>query len=117
MDQPDGFLNEHLELTRRYFLRMGAAGAVAGLGGFVAGAEPTAPQLAAAIDKLEPYFTPQEQFRDVSRGDPLPHSLPEEKKRAVELTRETWKLEVVSDPQHPATLGKQLTQNHGTALD
>ena len=34
-------------------------------------------------------------------ASPLPHSLPEEKKREVGLTRETWKLEVISDPEQP----------------
>ncbi len=75
------------------------------------------PELASAIESLEPYFTPQEKFRDVSRGKPLPHSLSEEKKRAVGLTRETWKLEVVSDPDHPAKLRSPLTKKDGTALD
>ena len=67
--------------------------------------------------KLEPYFTPPEKFRDVSRGKPLPHSLPERRSGEVGLTRETWKLEVISDPGHPATLGKPLTKADGTALD
>ena len=83
----------------------------------VAGAEPLAPELAKAVDQLEPFFTAQEDFRDVSRGTPLPHSLPEDKRREVGLTRETWKLEVVSDPDKPAALGKQLTRADGTALD
>ncbi|OYW24377.1 MAG: hypothetical protein B7Z55_02365, partial [Planctomycetales bacterium 12-60-4] len=60
---------------------------------------------------------PATEFRDVSRGKPLPHSLPEEKLREVGLTRETWKLEVLSDAEHPARLGKPLTKAEGTALD
>ena len=75
------------------------------------------PGLAKTIDSLEPYFTPQEKFRDVSRGKPLPHSLSEDKKRAVGLTRETWNLEVVSDPDNPAKLRNPLAKNAGTALD
>jgi DMSO/TMAO reductase YedYZ molybdopterin-dependent catalytic subunit len=66
---------------------------------------------------MEPYFTPPREFRDVSRGKPVPHTLPEEKKREVGLTRDTWKLEVVSDPEHPAMLGRQLTKSDGTAID
>jgi hypothetical protein len=27
----------------------------------------------------------------------------------VGLTRDSWRLEVISDPEHPATLGKTLT--------
>jgi DMSO/TMAO reductase YedYZ molybdopterin-dependent catalytic subunit len=112
------FLDEHGRLTRRYFLRAGAA-CVATAGGFslAAGAEPPPPELAKAIDKLEPLFTTQADFRDVSRGKPLPHSLPEEKRREVGLTRETWKLDVIADPDNPATLGKQLAKADGTALD
>jgi DMSO/TMAO reductase YedYZ molybdopterin-dependent catalytic subunit len=118
MDGRRQFLDEHLTLTRRYFLGAGAAwAAAAGLVARAGGAEAPAPALARALDKLEPYFTSPEQFRDVSRGDPVPHSLPEEKKRAVGLTRETWSLEVISDPEYPATLGKQLTRKDGTALD
>jgi DMSO/TMAO reductase YedYZ molybdopterin-dependent catalytic subunit len=59
----------------------------------------------------------QEKFGDVSRGRPVPHSLPEAKKREVGLTRDTWKLEVVSDPTHPSKLGKPLTIKDNTALD
>jgi DMSO/TMAO reductase YedYZ molybdopterin-dependent catalytic subunit len=118
MDGREQFLDEHLRLTRRYFLRAGAAwAAAAGLATPAAAAEAPAPALARALDRLEPYFTPPEQFRDVSRGNPIPHSLPEDKKRAAGLTRDTWSLEVISDPEYPATLGKQLTRKDGTALD
>ncbi len=118
MNDPEQFLAEHLKLTRRFFLRTGAVCMAAGGGlSSSAGTEPTAPELAKALAKLEPYFTPPKDFRDVSRGKPLPHSLPDAKKREVGLTRETWKVEVVSDPANPATLGKQLTKEAGTALD
>ncbi len=118
MNERQRLLDEHRTLTRRYFLRAGAA-CVATAGGvpLVVGAEPRAPELAKAVDRLEPFFTAQEDFRDVSRGTPLPHSLSEDKRREVGLTRETWKLEVVSDPDKPAALGKPLTKADGTALD
>ena len=80
-------------------------------------AEPLPPELAPALAKLESYFTDPDQFGDVSRGKPIPHKLAAAKKKEVGLTRETWKLEVVSDPEHPATLGKQFTKKDGTALD
>ena len=119
MKAPHRFLLEHQELTRRHFLRLGAAGAsVLGLPASGAGADPAAaPALAKAIADLEPYFTPQEKFRDVSRGKPLPHSLSETRKREVGMTRDTWKLEVLSDPEHPATLRRSLSRTEGTALD
>jgi DMSO/TMAO reductase YedYZ molybdopterin-dependent catalytic subunit len=118
MKDAEHFLLDHQELTRRHFLRLGAVGATAlGLVPLAIGADSPAPELAKAIAKLEPYFTSQDKFRDVSRGKPLPHSLSDAKKREIGLTRETWKLEVVSDPDHPATLRRPLTNKDGTALD
>ncbi len=119
----ESFLDEHQELTRRWFLRLGTAGvAAAGLLPRVGRAEPmgsvlSRPEMAETLAKLEPFFTPPANFKDVSRGKPLPHSLPDEKKREVGLTRETWKLEVVSDPENPAKLGRELTKGDGTAID
>jgi DMSO/TMAO reductase YedYZ molybdopterin-dependent catalytic subunit len=106
-------------IPRRSFLRMGAAGAAA----FAAapGLAPAAAQdssaLARSLEESEPYLTPQERFRDVSRGTPLPHKLPPEKMVQVGLTRETWKLEVVSDPEHKTDLKNPLTKEKGNALD
>jgi DMSO/TMAO reductase YedYZ molybdopterin-dependent catalytic subunit len=118
MTERERFLLEHLRLTRRSFLRAGAASAALAAGpALAAAAKPTPPELARALDKLEPFFTPPAQFNDVSRGNPVPHSLTDEKKREVGLTRDTWKLEVLSDPDNPATLGKQFTKKDGTALD
>lgn len=102
--------------TRRSFLGCGAALA-AGAALPVRADDPLPPALAPALEKLEPYFTPPAEFRDVSRGKPIPHTLPDEKKRAVGLTRETWQLEVVSDPDNTSTLGRQFTTADGTALD
>ena len=117
MKNANRFQFEPEELTRRHFLRMGAVGAaVFGFWPRGAGAA-SAPELAKAINALEPYFTPQEKFRDVSRGKPLPHSLSDAQKRQVGLTRDTWKLEVLADPDHPATLRHPLTEKEGTALD
>jgi DMSO/TMAO reductase YedYZ molybdopterin-dependent catalytic subunit len=118
MNALERFLAEHERLTRRYFLRVGAAGSAAlGLRPRPARGGPPAPGLARAIETLEPYFTPQASFRDVSRGKPLPHALPEDKKREVGLTRETWKLEVISDPENPAAIRRPLTNERGSALD
>src|SRR4029453_15506059 len=105
MNDAKEFLARHADLTRRFFLRAGAAWAVTSSA--LARAEPPV-EPAKAIGNLEPYFPPPEQFQDVSRGNPLPHSIPDEKRREVGLTRETWRLEIVSDPERPATLGKQF---------
>src|SRR5438477_12244061 len=75
MKSAERFLCEHHELTRRYFLRLGVAGTAAlGLWPRSAGADPLAPELVKAIETLEPYFTPQQKFREVSRRTPLPQS-------------------------------------------
>lgn len=114
----EAFLCEHERLSRRYFMRLGAAGTAAlALLPRAARAAETAPELAEALARLPPYFTPQAEFRDVSRGKPVPHSLSDEKKTAVGLTRETWKLEVIADPESPTTLDKPMTKADGTALD
>jgi DMSO/TMAO reductase YedYZ molybdopterin-dependent catalytic subunit len=118
------FLDEHFRLSRRYFLEAGLLGLVANPGAtraFGAVGDAATPKERTKPDKAgarpDPYFTPNEDFRDVSRGKPLPHSLPEEKLREVGLTRETWKLEVISDPDRPAKLGKSLTKADGTAFN
>ena len=118
MKNAKSFLFEHQRLTRRHFLRMGVTGAAAfGFCPLAGRAEALAPDLVKRIETLEPYITPQEKFRDVSRGKPLPHQLSDAKKRTAGLTRETWKLEVVSDPDNPAKLRRPLTNKDGTALD
>src|SRR5215213_8923722 len=97
-------LAEHGAVTRRRLLELvlATAGAAALAGGAPARGEERSPEAAKAVAALEPFFTPPEDFRDVSRGKPLPHTLPDDKKREVGLTRETWKLEVISDPDNPA---------------
>ena len=138
------FLIEHRQLTRRVFLSSGALGATAT--GAVLNAFATEPfarnatnsengeaacnaaESANAVpvrpadkgDKAgvmpDPYFTPADDFRDVSRGKPIPHTLSDNQKLEAGLTRETWQLEVNSDPDYPAKLGKPLTKEDDTAL-
>jgi hypothetical protein len=43
--------------------------------------------------------------------------LPDEQKTEVGLTRETWKLEVVADSEHPSDIRNPLTKVNGNALD
>jgi DMSO/TMAO reductase YedYZ molybdopterin-dependent catalytic subunit len=118
MNDAARFLTDHARITRRYFAGLGAAAAVGAISSPLRGDTPASnADLEKAIASLEPYFTAQADFRDVSRGKPLPHSLAEEKKHAVGFTRETWKLEVISDPENPAKLGRELTKEDGGALD
>lgn len=117
---------ESMRVTRRRALQctvVGVAGQVgAGLAGQAGqralGAEESGPELLQdAMENLESYLTPQDEFRDVSRGNPKPHRLSEEEKRAVGLTRDTWRLEVLSDPEYPATLTSPMTVENDGALD
>ncbi|MDB5386134.1 MAG: reductase [Planctomycetaceae bacterium] len=118
MDATRRFLSEHEFLSRRFFLSLGAAGAVlAQIPGTATAFEPRNAVLESAVTKLESFLTAPDKFRDVSRGTPLPHKLSDEKKSEVGLTRETWRLEVVSDAEHPAKLGQQFQKSDGTALD
>ncbi len=112
------FLAEHAALTRRNLLQLGLAGATfVTTNPTIRAANPAVDARSEALTTLEPFFTLPAEFRDVSRGKPLPHSLPDEKKREVGLTRDTWQLEVLSDPEHPARLERELKKSDGTALD
>ncbi len=119
------FLSEHLRLTRRFFLQAGFTGGVigscSGLRILAANEEPAKSdsQYLPGTESVRPdsYFTRPTEFRDVSRGTPLPHSLSDEKKIEVGLTRDTWRLEVISDQENPATLGKQFSKATGTEID
>ena len=112
------FFDEHRRLTRRYFLQLGAGAAIGGCVALrLARAADSDKEVAEKIARFKDYFTPQEKFNDVSRGTPLPHSLPDDKKREVGLTRETWRLEIVSDPEHPVKLRQERTIAGNTAID
>ncbi len=70
------FLAEHARLTRRFFLQAGVASAAAlqvPRRIWAADAGKSKPEKAGA--RQDPYFTPLDDFRDVSRGKPVPHTL------------------------------------------
>jgi DMSO/TMAO reductase YedYZ molybdopterin-dependent catalytic subunit len=113
MSDVKGLLREHGDLTRRYFLKLGA-GALAGTG-LIRSAKASEPELARAIAEMK-YLTPDEQFRNFGRGKPPPHEHPAEKRREVGLHRDTWQLEVVPDPDTDAKVEKPLSKELGTAL-
>lgn len=118
MHELDSFLSQHHQVTRRSLIRWGAmAAAAAQLRSLPLPAAESSAELDAAIAGMETLLTTQEKFRDVSRGKPRPHTLSEEQRKAVGLTRETWKLEVISDPEQPARIKQPLTKADGTALD
>lgn len=111
--------NEHSELTRRYFLRIGTAGAVAALSlSEHLEAAKRDPRLQKALDDIE-YFTPQKDFTSVERGNPLPYKLPPEELKAAGLTRESWRLDVVPDTKPAGRLpvvANPLSREKGNAF-
>ncbi len=117
MNDPNSLIAEHRELTRRYFVRLGAGGAVlANLAQLACSDDRRAPELQALIEELE-YLTRPEEFETVERGDPLPYTLPPDQLLEAGLVREAWKLEVVADPANDAVLENPLSNELGTALD
>jgi DMSO/TMAO reductase YedYZ molybdopterin-dependent catalytic subunit len=62
------------------------------------------------------YLTPEEEFGDVERGNPLPYTLDAARRREIGLERETWTLEVVADPESNAKIEQPLSQALGTAI-
>lgn len=119
-------------MHRRTFLRSSAATTIAlGANGSpmvvqTALAQENArhPALAEAVARLSKnaFLTPQGDFYNVERGDPLPYKLPHEKRLEVGLERETWKLEVFADPEDEektgkaCQLGKPMTKAGGNAF-
>jgi len=115
------FATHHASLTRRYFLQLGTAG-LAALGGPRLWAKQVAdealadPVLAKAVSELE-YLTPLSKFVLGGRGNPPIHQIPPEKLASIGLTRETWKLEIVPDPESDSEMRNPLTKEKGNALD
>ena len=102
-------------MRRRDFLRVGAA--AAGLAPVFARSVDTSIDVNRSIAELTArYLTPQLEFNTVERGDPLPYTLPIEKRREVGLERESWWLEVIADPQSNSMVGKPLAKDRGTAF-
>ena len=118
---PEDFAAQHAWLTRRYFVQLGTA-ALTALGAPKLWAKQVSaevldnPVLAAAVSQLE-YLTPAEKFKVQRRGNPTLTELPPEKLPTLGLTRETWKLEVMRDPQSDSELGNPLRKAAGNALD
>jgi DMSO/TMAO reductase YedYZ molybdopterin-dependent catalytic subunit len=61
------------------------------------------------------FLTGSESFRDVSRGDPIPHKLKGDDLIKARLTPDTWRLEIVSDGS--SDLEKPRKLDDGTAID
>ncbi|HEX3314687.1 MAG TPA: molybdopterin-dependent oxidoreductase [Gemmataceae bacterium] len=102
----------HKPISRRGVLQSGIAGLAAGLvADNAATAQPSSPPMPPA----PPFVTPARDFQDVSRGNPLPHSLRGGALVQARLTAETWRLEILAEDG--ATLANPKRLDDGTALD
>lgn len=112
-----------MEINRREALRSTvAAVTVASMAGkqVVSGAEPEF-----TSDQLCPhsFLTAGDEFYDVSRGNPKPHTLTGQALIDAGLTQDSWSLEIAADPfteegvvREPAEIGKPFSKQAGTAL-
>lgn len=98
-------------ITRRQALAVSGGIAV---GALAASADAAAPPTAGAAPP-RPFVTPARDFRDVSRGDPIPHTLRGEALTRARLTPESWRLEVIAE--NGATLATPKRLADATALD
>jgi len=55
------------------------------------------------------FLTPPAVFGDVERGNPLPYTLPSDVRRRVGLERETWRLEILTDPNSDSRIEQPLS--------
>ena len=99
-------------ITRRDTLRFGAGLALGAMG-----ATSTAASTVPSRDdgRPRPYLTPWDDFTDVSRGDPIPHTLTGEALTKARLTPETWRLEVYAEGK--ARVARPARLADGAALD
>ena len=105
-------------VDRRDFIRVAAGGmAIAGLSPIIARAARGHRSYHGQSPSWNRISRRPANFRTSRAASRFRTRLPDDKKREVGLTRETWKLEVISDPEHPAELGKPLTKSDGTAID
>ena len=116
-------------ITRRDFVRTTSALAASALVGGLSGKAQAADAPALTTTKPvasafpHPFLTPAGTFRDVSRGEPKPHTLKGDALIQARLTPETWRLEITADAtpnpaiKERAALNKPFTLADGNALD
>jgi len=114
MDDQEVLARQHLEATRRYFLQAASAWGVSSILPSVWGKEGS--ELSQTIADLGFYLTKSEDFYNVERHKPLGYQLPKEQRLELGLERETWQLEVSTDPESDAKIRNPLTNEKGTSL-
>ncbi len=108
---------QHVEVSRRFFLELSAAGAAVLSGPMLWANEAEEDTvLAEAVAQLQ-YLTNPDQFRIVSRGTPRPDKLSPEKRLEVGLDPKTWQLEIIADPASDARIENPMTKERGNALN
>ncbi len=115
-------------ISRRDFVRTGSMLATAAVTGSLP-EQVTGQEARTKASKVRtgtqphPFLTPASEFRDVSRGNPKPHTLRGEALVQARLTPDTWRLEIIADTtpadgiKETAGLSRPLTVENGTALD
>jgi DMSO/TMAO reductase YedYZ molybdopterin-dependent catalytic subunit len=66
---------------------------------------------------LHGYLTPQAEWGDVERGNPLPYTLPPETRKRIGLEPETWRLQIVADPDSNSIVEAPFTLDFGQLLE
>jgi DMSO/TMAO reductase YedYZ molybdopterin-dependent catalytic subunit len=102
-------------ISRREAFRLGIVGLALGATAEEATALEAPAPVVVAEPPDRPFLTPADDFTDVSRGNPIPHTLQGEALVKAKLTTETWRLEVVAEGK--AAVAKPLRSEGGTALD
>ena len=116
MTSPETLASEHIATTRRYFLRLGAGTAVGlTIPDIWAAGNADHPALVKAVSKLE-YLTADKNFRYVGRIKPKVSDMSDTERKAVGLTRDTWQLEIIADPDSKARVRKPMMKEDNTAL-
>ena len=106
-------------MSRRRLMQKATAVAVAWRGGAASASAATESEACP-----HPFLTAAEDFYDVSRGKPKPHTLTGEALVEARMTPESWRLEITADAatdppdiKEAAQIEKPLTLADGTALD
>ena len=108
--------HQHLELTRRYFMQLGAVGITAMSTLPLRAKNSDQSILADATEDLE-YLTHHNEFGTVERGKPLPYKLPLEKRLEIGMERKTWKLDVIADPKSNTLMASPFSREKGNPFD
>jgi DMSO/TMAO reductase YedYZ molybdopterin-dependent catalytic subunit len=101
----------HQPISRRGVLQAGLAGLAAGVVSDDVRSQTAPPEAPPSV----PFLTPARDFTDVSRGNPIPHTLRGDAVAHARLTPETWRLEILAEDGATLANPKRLEDN--SAID